>query len=250
MPPSFAVSLDGSRIAYEVDGNGPPIVLLHGGGHTRGSWDDLGYAHRLKQGFKVIALDIRGEGESDRPLQASAYSVDKHCQDVIAVVDECDEQDFIIWGFSYGGNIARYLAAQSARVRKLIVMGVPFGPGASGEFRDSIIKYRERYLPFVERIDSLSEADQRKLEEHGVPLKVASFGAMLDWPSVDPSDMLCPTLWLVGSKNEGAMESIKNFEEDIKDSLVQVAVIDGLDHEQEFTQIDQVFEVMHSFSKA
>lgn len=151
IPASFAVSPDGSRIAYEVDGNGPPIVLLHGGGHTRRSWYDLGYAHRLMQDFKVIALDIRGGGESDRPLQASAYSVDKHCQDVIAVVDECAEQDFIMWGFSYGGNIARYLAAQSARVRKLIVMGVPFGPGASGEFRESIIKYASGIFPLSNR---------------------------------------------------------------------------------------------------
>lgn len=250
MSVSFAVSPDGTRIAHEVDGNGQPVVLLHGGGHTRRSWYDVGYVERLKQDFKVISIDIRGDGESDRPLQASAYSVDSHCQDIIAVVDECTEQNFIMWGFSYGGNIARYLAAQSARVRKLIVMGIPFGPGASGEFRESIIKYREQYLPFVERIDSLSEADQKKLEEHGVPLKLASFGAMLDWPSVGPSDMLCPTLWLVGSKNEGAMASIKAYEEDIKDSLVQVAVIEGLDHQQEFTQIDQAFEVMHSFSEA
>lgn len=99
-------------------------------------------------------------------------------------------------------------------------------------------------------MDSLSEADRKKLEEHGVPLKLASFGAMLDWPSVGPIDMLCPTLWLVGSKNEGAMASIKEYAEDIEGLPVQVEVIDGLDHEQEFTQIERVFPVMHSFSEA
>ena len=248
MSASFAISVDGTRIAYEVEGVGPAVLLLHGGGHTRSSWYDLGYVSRLKKEFTVITMDIRGEGESDRPVQASAYSVEKHCQDIVAVVEDCGVQDFMIWGFSYGGNIARYLAAQSPRVKKLVVMGIPFGLGASGEFRESISKYRDKYLPFVEQMDSLSAADRKKLEDHGVPLKLASFGAMLDWPTLSPVELLCPTLWLVGSKNEGAMASIKEYSADLEKSPVQVHIVDGLDHEHEFTEIDQVFPVMSSFS--
>ena len=244
---SFAVSQDGVPIAYDAEGGGEAIVLLHGGGHTRRSWHDIGYVPRLKKDFKAIAMDIRGAGESDQPLQPSAYSVERHCEDIVGVADECGLGDFILWGFSYGGNIARYLAARSPRVKKLIVMGVPFGPGASGEFRESIIKYRDRYLPFVEKMDVLSEADRQKLETHGVPLKLASFGAMLEWPKVEPLDLLCPTLWLVGSKNESAMASIEEYSSDLEGSLVQVEILEGLDHEQEFTEIDRVLPVVRSF---
>jgi pimeloyl-ACP methyl ester carboxylesterase len=252
MSARFVGSQDGTRIAYEAEGAGPAILLLHGGGagHSRRSWYDSGYVPRLTNDFKVIAMDIRGEGQSDRPLESSAYSVEKHCQDIAAVISNCGVGDYTLWGFSYGANIARYLAAWSTRVSKLIVMGIPFGPGAAGQFRESIIKYRDRYLPFVERMDSLSDADRSKLEEHGVPLKLASFGAMLDWPSVDPVDVLCPTLWLVGSKNEVAMASVTEYSTNLERSRVQVHIVDGLDHEQEFTEIDQVFPIVRSFLEA
>lgn len=51
MSTSFTTSLDGLRIAYDVTGAGTPIVLLHGGGHTRQNWHSAGYVERLKRDF-------------------------------------------------------------------------------------------------------------------------------------------------------------------------------------------------------
>jgi dipeptidyl aminopeptidase/acylaminoacyl peptidase len=65
--PLFAISVDGTRIAYQIQGSGPPLVLIHGGGQTRRSWNERGYVDRLSKSFRVIALDLRGSGDSDRP---------------------------------------------------------------------------------------------------------------------------------------------------------------------------------------
>src|SRR5215212_7330482 len=135
MNTSFAISLDGTRIAYDVTGKGSALVLLHGGEHTRQNWHDVGYIERLKNNYKVIAIDIRGNGESDKRIDPTDYTIEKLCQDIPAVADACSVERFSIWGCSYGGNIGRYLAAQSDRVEKLIIMGIPFGLGASGDFR-------------------------------------------------------------------------------------------------------------------
>lgn len=63
----FVTSKDGTKIAYDVAGSGPAVILLHGGGQTRQAWHRAGYVERLAKEFTVITLDIRGNGESDVP---------------------------------------------------------------------------------------------------------------------------------------------------------------------------------------
>jgi hypothetical protein len=95
MNPSFITSPDGTRIAYDVTGEGSPLFLLHGGGYTRQNWHDVGYVKRLKDDFKVIAIDIRGNGESDKPTAPACYTTDKMGQDILAVADASwGEDDF------------------------------------------------------------------------------------------------------------------------------------------------------------
>src|SRR6185369_7846118 len=69
MSTSFVISPDGTRIAYDATGEGSAIILLHGGWQTRQNWHNVGYVEQLKNNFKVIAIDIRGNGESDNPTE-------------------------------------------------------------------------------------------------------------------------------------------------------------------------------------
>ena len=255
MNTSFVTSPDGTRIAYDVTGEGSTIMLLHGGGHTRRHWHDVGYVKRLKDNFRVVTVDIRGNGESDKPTEQAYYTTDKMCQDVLAVADACDVERFTIWGFSYGGNIGRYLAAQSDRVAKIIIMGIPFGLGASGEFRQFIKGFRAHWRPILQaqsegRLDiaSLSKEDQEELQETEVTVTLAWLSAMLDWGLIEPADVRCPTLWLAGSENANTMASIREYEEELRSSKVQVEVIEGLTHLEEFTEIELVLPLMLSFT--
>src|SRR5215213_37008 len=154
MNASFASSPDGTRIAYDVVGTGSALLLLHGGRHTRRNWHDLGYVERLRDAFTVITMDIRGNGASDQPTDPAAYRIEKHVQDILAVGDACGVERFTLWGFSYGGNIGRYVAARSTRVAKLIVMGIPFGLGAAGTVRESICAFRDRWAPIISNVQA------------------------------------------------------------------------------------------------
>src|SRR5687768_13543220 len=73
--PRIAIAADGAKIAYDVAGTGPALLLVHGGGQTRQSWQQLGYVDRLKNRFTVITLDLRGHGDSDKPLRPDAYNL-------------------------------------------------------------------------------------------------------------------------------------------------------------------------------
>jgi pimeloyl-ACP methyl ester carboxylesterase len=73
---------------------------------------------------------------------------------------------------------------------------------------------------------------------------------MLDWPSVEPGDFRCPMLWLIGSKDPHAITSLQEYQASLDGSRVQVHVVEGLDHEQVFEQIDQVLPVMLAFTQS
>ncbi len=255
----FATSTDGARIAFDVAGSGPAVMLLHGGGQTRKAWHDAGYVTRLAADFTVVAVDLRGNGESDHPEDTEAYAIDRLCDDLIAVADEAGVSRFALWGFSYGANIGRYLAARSDRadrVSSMIYIGVPFGPAASGAFRQYILDTRAKWMPIVEKAKagtlepaSLPDADRARWESGIVPLTLAWLGAMLDYPAVEPSDMKCPTLWLTGSLNESATESVRAYEGKLQGTKVTLLEIPGLNHPQELSEIDRVFEPEVAFTR-
>ena len=253
----FATSPDGIQIAYDVTGTGPSIVLLHGEGMTRQRWYDGGYVERLIQDFQVITMDIRGNGESDKPTNPADYTTDKLCDDILAVTEACQVEHFTLWGFSKGGNIGRYLASQSARVAKVIIIGVPFGSGASGDFRQFILSFREHWTPIMQAqlegtldLQVLSKEDRDQLQRGDIPIRLATMTAVLDWASIKPGDLLCPALWLIGSRNEAAMASLREYEEALQQSKVRVHVAEGLDHAQEFTEIERVLPTMLAFTQA
>ena len=252
----YAQSPDGTQIAFDVTGDGPTIILLHGGGGSRQDWHETGYVDGAKDSFRVIAMDIRGHGESGKPIDQASYTTDKLVQDILAVADYCGAKTFVLWGFSYGGNISRYLAAQSDRVAGSIIMGIPFGPGASDEGRTYIESMEDHWRPILRAQadntldwDTLSNEEQVVLREDNPSLFLAWLSAILEWTAVLPGDLRSPALWLIGSENKGAMASLSEYQESLPRS-VQVHVIEGLTHEQEFTEIDEVLPVMLEFTHA
>jgi len=258
MDTRFASSADATRVAFDVSGAGTPILLLHGGGGSRLEWHDDGYVARLQDEFTVIPVDLRGHGESDKYDDPACYTTEKFGQDILAVADACGLERFILCGYSFGGNIGRYLAARSDRISKLIMLGNRMGLGVSGEFQQFIFDFRERWAPVVEAAGhpfdpkTLSAKDQQDIRQLSFPGEMLPFTlawsiAMLDWGTVTPADIRCPALWLIGSENDKVMESFHQYQDEISASKVEVQIIQGLNHVQEFNHIEQVLPVILSF---
>jgi pimeloyl-ACP methyl ester carboxylesterase len=220
----WVASRDGTKIAFDVAGSGPVVILLHGGGQTRRDWHRTGYVARLAREFTVVTMDIRGNGESDKPATPDAFHVDRIKEDILAVAGAVGAERFTLWGFSYGANVGRYLAAASDRVTGMVYIGIPFGLAAGGGFRERILEMEDAAPPWVK--------------------------AMLDYPAVEPADMRCPTLWLVGTANENTMASVRAYQPKLAGTRVTLAIVEGLTHPQELEQIDQVFPQEIEFTRS
>ena len=94
------------------------------------------------------------------------------------------------------------------------------------------------------------EYETNKMQNLNIPAMLGWVPAMLDWPSIEPADFLCPTLWLVGSEDQLAIESVREHATALKGSLVQVQIIEGLNHEQVFDQVDAIFPAFLTFWKS
>jgi pimeloyl-ACP methyl ester carboxylesterase len=246
----FTTSVDGTRIAYDVTGHGPAVMLLHGAGKTRRDWHKLGYVERLKDAFSVITVDIRGAGDSDRLYDVADYGIEKICEDLYAVADACDMDKFAVWGFSLGGNIARYLGAWSDRVTAIAMIGVPFGPAVHADFDRFIDQFLKKWESVIlaARVGALPHS--RGKIKGQIPALAACFQAMRDWPNVEPGEVDCPTLLLTGTRNTSTLAWVEVNRSALDAVGVQTEVAEGLTHDQEFTQIDRVFPVVSAFFRS
>jgi pimeloyl-ACP methyl ester carboxylesterase len=121
----FAQGNDGVRIAYEIAGEGAPIVLVHGFASDRGqNWRAPGWYQTLtRAGHQVIALDCRGHGESDKPHTPDAYG-DRMADDIVQVMADAGVSAADVMGYSMGGMLTMGLMMRHPeRVRRAIIAG-------------------------------------------------------------------------------------------------------------------------------
>ncbi|SIT89875.1 alpha/beta fold hydrolase [Microbacterium sp. RU33B] len=110
------------ELFYTDQGDGQPVVLIHGFPLNGESWGKQADA-LLDAGFRVIAYDRRGFGASSKA--GSGYDYDTFAADLHALIEDLDLQDAILVGFSMGtGEIARYLSRYGAgRIAKAAFLG-------------------------------------------------------------------------------------------------------------------------------
>jgi pimeloyl-ACP methyl ester carboxylesterase len=248
----IATSPDGTKIGYEVTGSGPALLLVHGGGQTRRTWNQLGYVDRLAKRFTVITMDLRGVGDSDKPTKAEAYALDRLLADLVAVADAAGAKRFHVYGFGHGGTIARYLAARSDRVTSAVLVGMTLGPAATGVFKTAIEAMRAKWQPVLTAhgagtldVKTLSLSD-RTAWEAGIATNVLMLSALLDYPPLEPADIKVPTLWAVGS-DDSAMENVKEYEAKLKGTQVTLKVLSSVNYSDSFIKMDQVLGEIEPF---
>jgi pimeloyl-ACP methyl ester carboxylesterase len=116
----IATAGDGTRLHYIVEGSGPPLVLV--GGKTsniEGAW--WRYVTALATRLKVIALDNRGAGASDKP--DTPYSTPLMAEDALAVLHAAGETSAHWFGLSMGGMILQQLALHHPDAVRSLILG-------------------------------------------------------------------------------------------------------------------------------
>jgi pimeloyl-ACP methyl ester carboxylesterase/uncharacterized membrane protein HdeD (DUF308 family) len=140
----IAVSTDIGSLrlhAFFDEGTGPVIVMLHGINSDGGDWRTV--IDTIGPGYRFIAFDLLGFGESPKPLDID-YSADEHALVLENTLADLGVDDpFLLVGYSLGGDIAlRYASTYPARLRRLFLLDAPFYlPPAELKVRSSGLKY-------------------------------------------------------------------------------------------------------------
>jgi len=162
------VENNGVRVAYEAIGSGPPLVLQHGFSQDSAEWTQYGYVAPLAEKFRVVLLDMRGHGHSDKPHDGAAYALSNLVGDVVAVLDALGAGRAHYWGYSMGGWIGLGLLTQRPdRLGKVVLGGVqPYARKATpfkSDGSDAEAFMRELAQRFGLDFDALPAAFRAKL---------------------------------------------------------------------------------------
>ena len=120
------VTPDGIRLVYDVRGDGPLVLLLHGfASEARINWERPGVVQALVDaGHTVVTYDARGHGRSDKPHDPTAYAGDVMVHDARALLDELGAETVDVVGYSMGAQVTAALVPTEPRVRRAVLGGI------------------------------------------------------------------------------------------------------------------------------
>jgi pimeloyl-ACP methyl ester carboxylesterase len=178
-PDSRFVTIAGANLHYRDEGQGTPIILLHGTAASLNTWD--GWASELSKNYRVLRIDLPGFGLTGSN-QSDTYTIEYYTQLLLAFLDKQGIEEAHLAGSSLGGQIAYdFAATHPDRVHKLILVS-PTGVTNANDKSISmpfllaqtpIVKHSLRYITprfIVEK--SLKEVygDDNKLTEQTITL--------------------------------------------------------------------------------
>jgi 3-oxoadipate enol-lactonase len=135
------IDLNDASITYDVEGEGPWLVLLHEIGGTRESWAVV--SSILAKRFKVVRYDQRGCGDSSKI--SDAFQMETHVSDLRALLDKLGIQQAHVAGVALGAALAARFATDAMRRVQSLVLACP-APGADADR----VKYLEQRAAAVE----------------------------------------------------------------------------------------------------
>lgn len=123
--PSFRSDI--ADISYEVAGEGPPVLLIHGfASNARVNWWDTGWVKTLNDaGFQAITFDNRGHGASTKLYEVDAYPAPVMAEDARRLLDHLAVPQALVMGYSMGARISAFLTINHPeRVRAAVFSGL------------------------------------------------------------------------------------------------------------------------------
>lgn len=185
---------DGYTLSYLDEGAGEPVLLIHGfGSNKMVNWVNPGWVKTLTDaGYRVIAIDNRGHGESEKLYDPELYTSPIMAEDAKALLDHLGLESAFVIGYSMGARISAFLSLKyPERVRKVV-----FG-GLGG----SMIHGTGDPAPIIKALR----------EEPGVPIKHVAGKAFRDFADQTGSDRLALAACMASARQKIAVEELSTL---------------------------------------
>ena len=235
MDSNYVISLDGARISYTAFGSGPALLLAHGAGSNKSMWIDNGWTDILRKHFTVIALDIRGNGESDKSYNPDFYAVENILSDFDFVAKGCGFNEYSYFGHSYGATLGLQACKYKKGIKKIVCAGTTFGDEF---FKITLPEWISDYERFnsKKKNNNLSELnfsdeDIEWIKSTDLDLSISQFKAWNKWTGVEVEDIDTQLAIYSGSKdNPLVLDSLHINEIRMKQKHIDFKVFEDLDH--------------------
>lgn len=239
----------GIHIHYETEGEGPPLVLMHGLSGSLEDWHEFGYVEGLKRDYKLILVDGRGHGASDKPHDPEAYQMNLRAEDIVAVIEDLGIGQAHYLGYSTGATIGFAIAEYCPERFHSLILG--------GEHP---YEYEEGRQMFQQLLSNGLEAFVAVLDEHYGPLSPATKARYLandsqallamipnEWPGFSDvlPGMTMPCLVYVGEDDSLAHSNLKRAVEEM--SNVIFVSLPSVNHWQGYVRSDLILPHLRKF---
>ena len=191
-----------------------PVVLLHGLNGLAHAWDDVGAS--LLKNFRVVALDLRGHGDSDKPF--GTYRLEDYVSDVLGVVDQLGLCQPVLVGHALGGRIAfGYAVSHPEMCRGVVSVDIGFSlpPGQKKNLG-------ERMASFPDEFTDLNDAVTR-FQRYYPDYPPSMISHMVLWGTE-----YTPTGWVWKNRRRGLIETVRcwNQSQDLlRSRVVETSVL-------------------------
>lgn len=208
-PPFSTFTHDGLKIAYfdEGDPSGDPILLIHGFASSANvNWVFPGWLKTLGDaGYRVVALDNRGHGASDKPHDSSVYHPPQMAGDAVALLDHLGIAETHLMGYSMGARLSAFLTlANPHRVRSLVFgglgIGMVTGVGDWDPIADALVAPSLDVVTHDRGRMFRAFADQTKSDRQALAACIATLRDLISAEDIGRIDV--PTLIGVGTKDD------------------------------------------------
>jgi pimeloyl-ACP methyl ester carboxylesterase len=247
---------DGVRIYYETEGNGPTLVLYTGFSGVVQAWRDFGYVDALRDDYRLILIDPRGHGASDKPHDPAAYGYPVWIADLVAVLDAEHVEHAHFWGYSMGAGVGLATAVYAPHRLRSLVAGAP-SPNALPTDPEEIKQFNAQQhgntapgiaAAWEEALGVLSTALRDRLLAHDVEALAAHQGV---GAAAQPRELLealpsisVPTLIYCGDR-DGWHEGVQEVARTIRG--VTFVTLPGLDHMTAYQQSAAIVPHVRAF---
>lgn len=235
-------SADGTPIAYERTGSGPPLVLVHGATVDHTTWVQA--LPFLEEQFTVYAIDRRGRGESS---DAEVYALDREVEDVVAVVESIGEPIHLL-GHSFGGLVSLEAAVRTESLRRLVLYEGSPHVDRSADEKQALAEIRtaidegdrdEALIMFYREIGHLTEEEieyirsqptwQQRIDVVHTALREVEVGYEYDFEPDRFRELTTPTLLLVGEESSATEHQAAETLCDVLPDC-RIAILDNQQH--------------------